>query len=122
METVRLRKQKRLTYYNQVGAMDYRVGIMTYSQVLSEYGSTEKTWAINETVWAGISWDGGKETYEGNQEQTTQMITVRMRYRALSEEANRLYIEGEYYDIISVAPIGRKLFLNVKVQKVSTDG
>lgn len=102
-----------------VGEMDNRVGILTKTTVTTDYGSESETWSVNKTVWAKVTWMDASEKFTADQEQVFDRIVVMMRYRSIDPEANRLRVESLDYDIESVVPIDRKMYLKITAKRIA---
>lgn len=101
-----------------IGQMDRRVGLEFYSETRSPLsGEVRQTWQSIGQVWAKISYGTGSEAVAAEQVQAVQLVTFRIRYHPGGLTTRyRVTHEGQVYDILSVAEVGRRVALDLKAE------
>ncbi len=68
-------------------------------------------------MWAKVTYGTGNEAVAAEQLQAVQLVTFRIRYRAGGLTTRyRVTHEGQTYDILSVAEVGRRIALDLKAE------
>lgn len=96
--------------------LDLRVTLYQPTTATNNSGQVTKTWTSAGTFYAERIVPGatGTETMPYDQMQSATSITWRLRYPNSVAAKWKLTYNAEDYDIISVAPEGRRRFLLVK--------
>lgn len=96
--------------------LDLRVTLYQPTTTVNDSGQVIKTWTSAGTFYAERIVPGatGSETMPYDQMQSSTSITWRLRYPNSVAAKWKLTYNGEDYDIVSVAPEGRRRFLLVK--------
>ena len=76
------------------------------------------TWPELATVWANVRFLGGLETLRAGAVTATTKASVRIRRRADVTAAMRLVYDGVTYDIKSVQPDDRRVWIDLVCESV----
>jgi len=103
-----------------IGKMDRRILVRSVTRTIDTYGAPAKAWTTLFNAWAIRE----EASSAANQEQqTTNRViypgsyTYYMHYRSGVTEAMRLVDDEKVYNILSVDPDERKMFLRINVDK-----
>jgi head-tail adaptor len=109
----------------QIGTFDKQLTIQQKVVGSNDSNEDEETgWeniATNPIVKGSIEdrlsgFGSGGEVFRGNELTAYQGVTINMRYRTDVTPTNRIVCEGFIYDILAVAQIGRKRFLQITAE------
>lgn len=107
-----------LNHKEQIGKLDRRVTLQ--EKVIGSNESNEDAengWqniATKPIVWASKQDNAGGEQYEADKLTGAQTITFKVRFRSDLDIEMRIVIEDMAYEIVSIAEISRKRFLEIK--------
>lgn len=96
-----------------IGNLDRRIAIQNYTVTKDGYGADIKTYAALITCWAKVRVDSGAEGIQAEQEIQTRTVTFTVRYYSAITEDSRIVYDGKNYDIISLAEVGRRNYLDI---------
>lgn len=89
----------------KTGRLDRRITIQRATATQGAYGQPVETWADVATVWGAVEY----QVARSGEEQTdavhvvTNNVVFTIRHRSGMLETDRLYFDGNYYDIIRIA-------------------
>lgn len=96
---------------NAVGPMRHRVEIQERITSRGSYGEVVPEWATVATVWGEVLPLSGRELYQAQAVRPDVTHRVTVRYREGLSPRNRLFIDGDIYEIFAVLnPDGRKRY------------
>lgn len=100
------------------GSFDEVVLIYTYTTTQNENtGGVVKSWSLLNTVWARVRpSDSGFEGVNAERRENKQRVTFEMRYLPEITLGEKLYFEGNYYNIISKREIDRRMYLRLDTE------
>lgn len=100
------------------GSFDEVVLIYTYTTTQNENtGGVVKSWSLLNTVWARVRpSDSGFEGVNAERRENKQRVTFEMRYLPELTLGEKLYFEGNYYNIISKREIDRRMYLRLDTE------
>ncbi len=109
------------------GSFDEVVLIYTYTTTQNENtGGVVKSWSLLNTVWARVKpSDSGFEGVNAERRENKQRVTFEMRYLPPVDPnggqeyltlGEKLYFEGNYYNIISKREIDRRMYLRLDTE------
>jgi len=89
-----------------VGTLNRRVRIETYTTSVDSYGEPIKTWIALDHVWADIQPLRNSEQFAA--QQVNRLVSLRMtvHYRTDVTEQMRILYDGDYYDIQGIRELG----------------
>ena len=90
------------------GDLDRRITIESRTVGQSATGDTTETWATFATVWASKRDLRGREYFEARQDQAEVTTEFKIRHLAGLKREMRIQFDGETYDIMHIAEIGRR--------------
>lgn len=96
-----------------IGSMDRRITLKGYTSAADAYGQMVKTWATGSVVWAAVEVVSGTEGQDNQAELSRRRLKFTIRYKSGVDETYRIVYEGNDYDIISVAEIGRRRYMEI---------
>lgn len=99
------------------GDLRHRITLQSPSYSRNDYMENEVTWTDEVTVWAAIEWGSGRRYAEASQLNAEIKGVIRIRYRSDVQPTWRIYYDGRYFQILSIANVmerGRELQLNCK--------
>lgn len=114
-----------LNVKQEIGKLDKRLTIQQKVVGDNESNEDEESgWeniATSPTVWGSIEdrvagFGSGGEVFRGNELTAYQGVIIILRYRTDVTPENRIVCEGFTYDILAVAQIGRKRFLQITAE------
>lgn len=104
-----------------IGELNERITIKSETQTKSpKSGASTSVWQVLKNCWAKVKDVSGSEEIEGRVVYiNTKVFTVRHDSRLVGAGATEKQVlyENETYNIIGVASIGRKRYLEVKAVK-----
>lgn len=101
------------------GRMDRRLTLQSKSVTRNGMGQEIVSWANGDTVWAEVIVMKGREDFEAKQKTSVQMTRFVIRYRTdVTEGSNRILYENNWYDINSIAEIGRREGLSIIAERL----
>lgn len=106
------------------GNLDRRVTLERYTAVLDDYGGEVRTWIALATVWARVEQRTGYERSASNQVQAGAVTLFTIRWQQALADLNpkdRILYDGRYWDIESVAELGRRVGFQIAA-RAATDG
>lgn len=101
-----------------LGQLDRRITIQSQAGTQDEFGQSVDSWSDVATVWAQVKFKAGSESVSANKLTTGADCIFTIRYRSQITTRNRIIYEGEYYDIIHKAEIGRRKYMDLTAKKV----
>lgn len=101
-----------------IGNLDRRIQIQTATAAQDEYGEAVETWATTYTVWAWVRYKSGGESVFSNKETATADCIFTIRYRTGINERLRIVYDSVNYDILHIAEVGRRKYLELTAKKV----
>lgn len=105
-----------------IGILDRKVTIQTYSLTTNSFGEKVKIWTTHATVWAAVNYNGGKKEEEDGKLTSTDDITFTIRYMSDLISKMRVVFENKYYTIRDIEQIGRRRFSEIKTDSRVIDG
>ena len=99
-----------------IGKLDKRIEIQNYTVAKNSSGEDVRSWSTLVTVWAGITYKGGGETYEADQKVATDRVIFRIRYTTVAADYRILY-DSTYYDILDIDGDNRLRYLDITAKK-----
>ena len=90
------------------GQLDRRITIENRTVTQSATGAPTETWATFATVWAGKRDLRGREYFEARQDQAEVTTEFTIRYLTGLQREMRIRYDGDTYDIMHVAELGRR--------------
>ena len=100
--------------------LDRRVTLYEPTTSVNASGQVKRSFSSAGTFYAQEVIPGievaGSEAMVNDQMQSSYVVNWRMRYQTAVTADWKLEYGGKYYDIISVAPEGRKRFIMVKTK------
>lgn len=100
--------------------LDRRVTLYEPTTSVNASGQVKRSFSSAGTFYAQEVIPGievaGSEAMVNDQMQSSYVVNWRMRYQTTVTADWKLEYGGKYYDIISVAPEGRKRFIMVKTK------
>lgn len=109
---------KRIGHIVDIGSLDRRLTIQSYSAALNVYGEETLTWSTLATVYAGIDWVDSAESEDGEQEVTGTMLVATIRHRSDINTKMQVVLDSTTYDITGITEIGRKRFQKLYLKAV----
>ena len=97
----------------RIGQLDRRIIIQTNTPAASASGAMASSWATHATVWARVTEQGGREFLDAEQTVAEQKAVFRIRYLSTVTEEMRISYNGRFYDIQSIAELGRRVGLDI---------
>lgn len=85
----------------------YKIEIQAATEVLNDYGSFEKTWATESTVWAIIEPKTGRESFQFGQQESEVKGRILIRYQSALKDTKeaakrRVLFDSRVYEILSI--------------------
>ena len=108
--------------YPHIGNLDRKLIIQTSFWLSKGDSGEQKTgWTKFAEVWGKAIGTGGAEALEAGQITDKENSSFVIRYLAGVKPKMRILYEGKFYNIRSVAEIGRKRFLLIKTESRDND-
>lgn len=101
-----------------IGNLDRRIILANYTATISDIGEPVFTYATLATVWAWVKYLKGDERLIQTKETVTADCVFVIRYRTLTEKT-RIQYGSDYYDIIHIAELGRRKYLELTARRVA---
>lgn len=97
----------------EIGKLDRRVVIRSYTETQDAYGESIKTFSDLATVWAKYVGLSGRENYNTDQRMASFDAKFIIRYRSNITPQHKIVFDGATYDIKAINMIGRKRYLEI---------
>jgi SPP1 family predicted phage head-tail adaptor len=101
-----------------IGDLDRRITLQSYTETANAFGEKVPTWSTLATVWAGVMFKDGGERLITQKETVTADVIFTIRYRSTVSEKTRIVWDSVNYDILHIAEVDRKRYLELAAQKV----
>jgi len=89
-----------------VGTLNRRIRIETFTTSADSYGEPIKTWAVLGHVWAAIRPLKSSERFEAQQVNRQVNLRITIHHRTDVTEQMRILYDGDYYDIQGIRELG----------------
>lgn len=99
------------------GRFDTLVEIWRYTSTANDYGEAVKTWTKLSDIYARVDYLNGTEGVNAEQWQNKQGITVMVRYTDDLTVKDRVKHGNDYYNVIAISEIDRRMYLKLQCQK-----
>lgn len=96
----------------RAGLLDRRITIQSRTNTVSATGSVQPGFATFATVAAAVIKRTGKQSFVGGPEPSAEIV-FRIRWRSDITRDMRISFESEFWDIISMNEIGRRVGLEL---------
>jgi len=103
----------------RAGKLDRTVVVQRGTETVSAAGTVSKTWTTLGELRAeliNLAAAEGDETF-GDAERTS--VTLRTRFYAGITTADRILLNGDFFDIIGIAEIGRRRGLEIRIERAA---
>lgn len=98
-----------MSFFGPIGLGYRRLTIQALSVVQDAAGQPIETWSETVTVWAKLVTQRGEERFTAQQVMGKAITTFRIRFRdGLDVKTNRVWYEGQAYDIHAIRELGRR--------------
>lgn len=101
-----------------IGNLDRKIIIYDHSTVPDGAGQPIATRSIFATVYAGIEYQASDESIHAETTTAKTKILFTIRYLDGLNERMEIYFDSQYFEIISIQPIGRNESIKVMAQKM----
>lgn len=91
----------------RLGNLDRRIVIESATEAQDSYGEAIKTWSTFATVWAKATPNRGDERFAANQIVAQADSMFRIRWQSGVTTKMRINYDGQIYDIVYLAELGR---------------
>lgn len=107
---------------SQIGPMRHRLSFRTYTESQASDGSMTRTWTTETEQWGRVEFTtvASGEDFEAEQVVHRMAITVVVRYRNDIRPKHRILHEGLEYDILSVLPDPKRMYLTIEAHQVES--
>ena len=96
-----------------IGLLDRCVRIEQRTLSQDSFGEPMETFAVVDSVRAGVKFLRGSEPFEGDQFNSKKVVQFTVRYRSDINETARIIWEGDTYDIEFINQKGRRQWLEI---------
>lgn len=96
--------------------MDKKVIVQRATVTRGDFGQEVLTYADWKTRWAFVDYASGGERLEANKETASMTVFFTMREVSGLTEKDRISHGGNYYNIKSIIPNGRKHFQTIETE------
>ena len=103
----------------KAGLLTKRITIQEFSESQNDYGEPVKSWSTFATKWAKVTDVSGKEEFRNFQTTASTLTQFRIRHKTGITTKMRISYNSEFYNILSIAEIGRKEGLNLLAEAVA---
>lgn len=97
----------------RAGRLEHRITLQRNEPVQSDTGEMTEHWVEIATVWAERVWIRASERFAAQQTLAERVEMFRIRWREDTGPLQRLVWQGRAYDIQSVAPLDRRIGLEI---------
>ena len=101
-----------------IGNLDRQITIQTPTLTQDEYGEAVTTWSTLATTWAWVRYKSGGEAIFASKDTATADCIFTIRYRSGITEKLRIVYESVNYDILHIAEVGRRKYMELTAKKV----
>jgi SPP1 family predicted phage head-tail adaptor len=100
----------------QAGAMRHRIAFRTFTESQGNDGSLTRSWTTQTEQWGRIEFTtvASGEDFEAEQVVHRMAMTLHVRYRNDIRPKHRVVHEGIEYDILSVLPDPKQMYLTIE--------
>ena len=99
-----------------IGRLDRKVLFQRKSTTLNDTGNETESYTDLCYKWVQFQPFRGKENTESGQTVASNFYVWKCRYDSRLKPKDRAYYQGDYFEIVSVAPLGRREALELFVQ------
>lgn len=105
---------------SQIGPMRHRLSFRTFTESQGSDGSLARTWTTQTEQWGRVEFTtvASGEEFEAEQVVHRMAIVVNVRYRNDIRPKHRILHEGLEYDILSVLPDPKRMYLTIEAVQV----
>ena len=116
-----MREVSNISASERIGSFDKKITIQEKSITVSSDGQRLESWVTFANTWANITYEiiGSNEKYERMKLTATQKAIAKIRFRNGVTTRHRILYNNLIYNILSVQEIGRKSFLELKLEQKS---
>lgn len=105
------------------GKLDQRITFQSHTATADSYGQMIETWATAFSDWAEMITTGGGEFYAAQKQNAEAKAVFRVRYRAAldvagASELYQIKVGTRVYQILNIAPAGRRVELLISAKEV----
>ena len=93
--------------------LDRKITIEHPVRTANSYGEPVEVWEAFAVLWANVNHKGGREGFYARQVIAQGDVVFKVRYTAGVTPLMRVKYDGQIYNIIAVAEVGRKAFLEI---------
>lgn len=106
----------------KAGTLDRRILVQRPVAIRDSVGAEINGWVDVANPWASFERTGGDEEFRASQRSHEQQVMFQIRYRPGIDAKMRVVYDGEPYEIVDVAEIGRRegLLLTATVREVTS--
>lgn len=91
-----------------IGRLDERVEHHTRITATDAWNHETTTWGLNATVWADVTFRGGREVQSGEQTVAVDRVVFLIRHRSDVGLTDRIKWGGRYHDVEAIEIVGRR--------------
>ena len=103
------------------GQLNSRIEIQVRERTQDAYGQLKNNWMVFCSVWANIRYLSGLETIKQNVEFAESKVSIRIRYRQGLNAGMRVLYNDSIYDIESVLPDVRRVYIDLACRVINND-
>lgn len=104
----------------RAGELDRSIIIQSATETRDSYGDVLPSWTTFATVWATVTANRGDERFAAYQVVAQADILFRIRWRSGITVKMRISYDGQIYDIVHIAEIGRREGLDILARLITT--
>lgn len=106
------------------GKLDTLATVQSHTAAADSYGQMIETWSTSFTDWVEMITSGGGEFYAAQKLNAETKAVFKMRYRAALDVAGatelyRIVVGTRIYQILNIAPVGRKNEMLISTKEVT---
>lgn len=102
----------------RAGLLDRKITLQTQTETLNSFREVVKTWTDLVTVRAQVTPMRGNEIYKADRPVSLKTTKFVIRYRTDLDEEVRIKYKNEYYNVVHIAEIGRRVGLELTAELV----
>lgn len=100
-----------------IGNLDRRITLANCTSSIDTFGGATESYSTLATVWAWVRYKSGNESLFKTKETVSADAIFTIRYRTLTEKT-RITFETVIYDIVHIAEVGRREYLELTARKI----
>lgn len=98
-------------------AFDIYIEYWTPTRAADTFGQVKETFALHQKAFVAIEKYTGGDSVTGDKWQFTGNYEMTGHYVSTIDTTARVKMDGEFYNVVDIEPVGRKRWMKIRIQK-----